>query len=93
MGEKMFALEADFHATQGVLPLAVIKCFTKVVFNWLIHAFVKPNLHVDSARLEEGGIVLGYGAEETKTDPATNVFLPQSSLSSRLGLDTAAIRI
>ena len=58
MGEKIFALEADLHAAQEVLPLVVVKCFTTVVFNWLIHAFVKLNLHVDSNRLEEGGIVL-----------------------------------
>jgi len=58
MGEKILTLEADFHAAQEILPLAVIKCFIRFVFNWLIHAFVKPNLHVDSARLKEGGIVL-----------------------------------
>jgi len=54
IGEKMFALESDFHAT----PLEVIKCGTRFVSIWLIHALVKPNLHVDSAMLEEGGVVL-----------------------------------
>ena len=58
MGEKMLTMEADFYAAQEVLPVAVIKCFTNFVFNWLIHAFVKPNLHLDSARLKEGVIVL-----------------------------------
>jgi len=58
MGEKMLALEVDLHAAQVVLPLVVMKCFTTVVFNWLIHAVVEPNLHEDSAMLEEGGIVL-----------------------------------
>jgi len=44
MGEKMFALEleTDFHATQEVLPLEVIKCVTRFVSIWLIHALVKP---------------------------------------------------
>ena len=58
MGEEMFALEADFHATQEVLPLKVIKCVARFVSNWLIHALVIPNLHVDSARLEEGVFAL-----------------------------------
>ena len=58
MGEKMFALEVDLHAAQGVLPLVVVKCFTTVVFNWLIHAIVEPNLYEDSAMLEECGVVL-----------------------------------
>ena len=58
MDEKMFALEVDLHAAQVFLPLVVVKCFTTVVFNWLIHTVVEPNLHRDSAMLEEGGIVL-----------------------------------
>jgi len=32
MGEKMLALEADFHANQEVLPLKVIKVVTSFVF-------------------------------------------------------------
>ena len=58
MGDKMFALEVDLHAAQIVSPLVVVKCFTSVVFNWLIHAVVEPNFYEDSAMLEEGGIVL-----------------------------------
>jgi len=58
MGQEMFALEGDFHATQEVLPLEAIKCVTRFFSTWLIHALVNPNLHVDSARLEEGVIVL-----------------------------------
>jgi len=58
MGEEMLALDADLHAAQEVLPLGVTKCVTEFVSTLLIHAFLKPNLHVDSARLEEGGIVL-----------------------------------
>ena len=58
MGEKMLALEADFHATHEVLSLKVIKCVTTFVFTWLIHALVKPNLHEDSAMFEEGGFVV-----------------------------------
>ena len=57
MGENMFALEADFHATQEILPLAVIKCVTQVVFNLLIHAFGKPNFHADLSKLKEGVIL------------------------------------
>ena len=58
MGEKMLALDADFHATQEVLPLEVIQCVTSFVFTWLTHALVKPNLHEDSPRFEDGGFVL-----------------------------------
>jgi len=39
IGEKMFALETDFHAAQEVLPLAVIKCVTRFVSTWVIHAW------------------------------------------------------
>ena len=59
MGEKMLALDADFHATQEVLPLEVIKCHQLCLqVTWLIHALVKLNLHEHSARFEEGGLVL-----------------------------------
>jgi len=58
----MFVLKANHHAAQEV-PLVVVECFTTVVFNWLIHTFVKLNLHADSARLEEGGIVLCWSIE------------------------------
>ena len=36
----MFALEAGFHATQEFLPLEVIKCVTRFVLTWLIHALI-----------------------------------------------------